>query len=58
LASPKFVFSEFNKAVNQVVARHFEHIFSFLSSLKYHLGEVEKAMFQSLAWHFKFIFGP
>jgi len=45
-------FVEVEKVMFQVLARHCEHIFYLINSLKWDLGEVEKAMFQVLPWHF------
>jgi len=46
LISPKFEFVKFEKAMFQMVARHWKLIFFLLTSLKSNLGNVEKAMFQ------------
>jgi len=49
-------FGEVEKAIFQVVARHWEHIFFFLTTPICDLGEVEKAMFEGLLSHFELIF--
>ena len=42
-SSPKFDFGEVEKAMFEVVTRHWEHISFFLTSPKCELGEVVKA---------------
>ena len=49
LISPKIEFVKVEKAMLQMVARHWEFIFFFLTSPNYDLGEFEKAMFQGVA---------
>jgi len=49
LLSPKFVFGNVEKAICQLVARHWVLIFFLLTNPKCNLGEVEKAMFQGIA---------
>jgi len=55
--SPKFDFGEVEKAMFQVLARHWEFIFLLLTSRKCDLGEVEKAMFKLFICHSELIFG-
>ena len=51
LKSQKFDFGEVEKAMLQVVARHWELIFFPLSNPKCELDEVAKASFQRVACH-------
>ena len=44
LTNQKFYFGDVEKAMFQVVARHWEHIFFLLTITKSDIGEFEKAM--------------
>jgi len=46
LRSQKFAFGEFEKAIFEVVTRHWEHIFFLLTTPKCDMGEVGKAKFE------------
>ena len=55
MTSPKFSFGDVEKAMYQVVARHLENNFFFLTRPKCDFGEVEKAMFKGLVCHLQLI---
>ena len=56
LEKPKIRFGNVEKAMCQVVARHWEHIFFLLSNRIWDLGDVEKVMFQMVANHWGLIY--